>query len=77
MTIQDRLKNAKPRRALAARLRISPAYACTIAKGEPIGGTETVARISAELQLSDEEIGASVREMFPQHFGSSSSESAA
>ena len=70
MTIRSILEEFKPRHLLASRLGISAAYACTIARGQPIGGTETLARISARLGLKDEEIGASVREMFPEHFAS-------
>lgn len=68
MTIRARFNTIKPRADLARRLHISAPYACDIAAGEPIGSTKTLARISAELGLSDADIGASVREMFPEPF---------
>lgn len=62
------IRETRPRTELCRRLGITPQYASNIARGQPIGGTETLAQISARLGLSDDEIGASVREMYPEHF---------
>lgn len=67
-TIVKVLRETSPRPPLCARLGISVQYASNITKGQPIGGTETLARISAELGLDDAEIGASVREMYHDVF---------
>lgn len=67
-TVKRVFLESKPRAPLCRRLGVSVQYASDIALGRPIGGTETLAKISARLQLTDEEIGASVREMFPKPF---------
>ena len=76
-TIVQALKQAEPRAPLCRRLGISPQYANDITKGKPIGGTETLAKIAGRLQLADAEIGASVREMYPEAFEHATSETAA
>lgn len=63
-TIVKVLREAEPRAPLCRRLRISPQYANDITKGKPIGGTQTLVRIADELGLTDQELGASAREMF-------------
>lgn len=69
-TIRKVLREASPRAPLCKRLGISVQYAADIAaSGKPIGGAATLARVSAELGLDDAEIGASLREMFPEPFG--------
>lgn len=78
MTIRDRFIAAQPRASLARLVGISPVYAHHIAmKNKPIGGTETLAQIAARLGLTDDEIGASVREMYPEHFTTSAKSEAA
>lgn len=71
-TIVTVLRAETPRVPLCKRLGISPQYASNITKGKPVGSTETVAKIAAELGLEDAEIGASIREMYPQIFAPSS-----
>lgn len=77
MTIRRRFLEAKPRLALAKIVKISAPYAHDIAMGKPIGGTETLARIAGRLGLDDAEIGASVREMYPEAFGERPADTAA
>lgn len=67
-TIVGILRETSPRRELCERVGISVQYAANIANGKPIGGTETLARIAGRLGLDDSEIGASVREMYPEEF---------
>lgn len=67
-TITKELRAADPRAPLCRHLGISPQYANDITKGKAIGGTETLARIAGRLGLDDAEIGASVREMYPEAF---------
>lgn len=76
-TVLRILRETRPRRPLCTRLGISPQYAANIVAGKPIGGTETLAQIAARLGLTDDEIGASVREMYPEHFTTSAKSEAA
>jgi transcriptional regulator with XRE-family HTH domain len=57
-------------RDAAALLRVSRPFVAQILRGRRCPSLAVVARAAAALKCSDEEIGASVREMFPQHFGS-------
>lgn len=66
--IAQSIKETKSRLALCQRPDLSSQYADEIENRRAIGGTETLARLAGRLGLEDDEIGASIREMFPEHF---------
>lgn len=83
-TIVKILRETRPRTALCKRLGISPQYASDIARGQPIGGAETLARFAGRHLLATtsraeagEIILNTLEHDFPEHFTTTAKSEAA
>jgi len=74
-TIVKILRETSPRTDLCRRLGISPQYASNIARGQPIGGAETLARFAGRHLLATctraetgEILLSTLEHDYPEHF---------
>lgn len=74
-TIVKILRETRPRTELCRQIGISPQYASNIARGQPIGGAETLARFAGRHLLPNhsraetgEIILSTLEHDYPEHF---------